>query len=223
MIENGLASSFDRSLITLKCIPSGTIDLTFMDLSMGMVLDFMLSSDNRISFGECVMKPVTSGDHQGLVLGPILFNIFVGNMESSGIECTLGKFSDNINLCVAVDTLEGRNTMQRDHDTLERMVCEFTAFLEYNEGICLQHHLPSEKSSQPSLAWESHWMPLLTSDHPHQHLSERTQALLNALGLVLWNETWLVSVLEHLTDERQPEVAADKDSPSDSFHFCAHG
>lgn len=70
---------------------------------------------------------------QGFVKGPVLFSVFINDLDSA-LEFTLSKFASDTELGRAIDLLEDTETLQRDLDRLE--VQAVTDCLKFNKRKC---------------------------------------------------------------------------------------
>ncbi|GAB0177588.1 mitochondrial enolase superfamily member 1 [Grus japonensis] len=86
-----------------------------------------------ISSTKSVWRPVTSDVFEESILGTVLLNIFINDLDD-GAGCTLSKFADDAKLGRVADMPKGHAAIQRDLNKLEKWADR--NLVKFNKGKC---------------------------------------------------------------------------------------
>ncbi len=91
---------------------------------------------NGISSGWCGVK---SGVPQGSVLVPVLFLIYVSDIDDGQITCRISKFADDTKIASKVITTLDKELLQRDIDKLSKCARDWQ--MKFNVEKCKVMHI----------------------------------------------------------------------------------
>ena len=88
---------------------------------------------------------VTSGVLQGLVLGPLLFLLYVNDIPAS-VSCKIKLFADDTKIWNTIKTQSDSQSLQSDLDLLKKWLHKW--LLRFNIGKCYVKHIDRKRKAK---------------------------------------------------------------------------